>query len=58
MPPPPRRNVPWRDTASDEDHGRLLRAAVTLVRNELGREGDDDSVDIEITVRVRPADPR
>jgi hypothetical protein len=59
MPATPSRKVPWRDTASNEDLGSLLRGAVRLVREDLGHEGDDDSIDVEITVRVRPrADPR
>lgn len=53
MPPPPSRNVPWRDDATDEELGRLLRLSVGIVRVEAGADASDAGVRVEIVVRVR-----
>jgi hypothetical protein len=45
--------VPWREDATDEDLGRLLRLAVGIVREEAGAEAGDAAVQVEIVVRVR-----
>ena len=56
MPPQPRRHVPYLDDQqrqTDADLGSLVRAAVVLVRNEGGYEGDDPEGVIEVAVTLR-----
>jgi hypothetical protein len=45
--------MPWRDDATDEELGRLLRLSVGIVREEAGTTADDAAVGVEIVVRVR-----
>lgn len=54
MPPPPHTLVPWRDDATDEELGRLLRHAVGIVRREAGKDPDDAAVQVEVKVTLRP----
>jgi hypothetical protein len=45
--------MPWRDVATDEELGRLLRLTVGIIRGEAGAEAGDAEVQVEIVVRVR-----
>jgi hypothetical protein len=45
--------VPFLDSASDQDLGQLVRAAVRLVRREGGFEEDDPAGDVEIRITLR-----
>jgi hypothetical protein len=53
MPRPPQTLVPWRDDATDEELGRLLRYAVGIVRREAGRDAEDSAVQVEVKVTLR-----
>lgn len=56
MPPPPTRNMPWRDDATDTDLGKLLRETVAIVRVEAGHDRNDPDADVEIKVTIRRPD--
>jgi hypothetical protein len=45
--------MPWRDDATDEELGRLLRLSVGIVREEAGAEADDAAAQVEVKVTLR-----